>query len=56
MKANNAKSKAKVNTEVSQETEATVENNIPNASDKVKQKTIEIMDVIKIQQKGASQF
>ena len=50
MEANNAKSKVKVNSETSKETKYTVENNIPNASDKVKQKTIEIMDAIKRKQ------
>ncbi|MEO1559666.1 MAG: hypothetical protein AAFS12_08550 [Cyanobacteria bacterium J06632_19] len=50
MDFNNAESKEKVNSQVSEETETVVENNIPNASETIKQKTIEIMDAIKRKQ------
>lgn len=51
MEAKNGKLKTKLNSEASEETEAIVENNIPNASEIIKQKTIKIMDAIrKIQQ------
>ena len=50
METNNVKSKAKVNSKSREETEIVVENNIPNASEAIKQKTIEIMDAIKKRQ------
>lgn len=47
MNAHNAKSKAKSNSQVSEEIENFVENNIPNASETIKQKIVGIMDAVR---------
>ena len=47
MEDNTTTSLEKTTSEVSKETEAVVKKNIPNASEVVKQKTMEVMDAIK---------
>ena len=47
MEADTTNSQEQTTSEVSKETETVVEKNIPNASETVKQKTMELMDVIK---------
>lgn len=47
MEADTTNSQEQTTSEVSQETKTVVEQNIPNASENIKQKTMELMDVIK---------
>ncbi|MEO0840210.1 MAG: hypothetical protein AAF063_15060 [Cyanobacteria bacterium J06643_5] len=47
MNAHNPKSKAESNSQVSEEIENFVENNIPNASETIKQKIVETMDAVR---------
>jgi len=50
MNFNHAESEETVNLQISKDTKTVVESNIPNASETIKQKIIEIMNTIKKRQ------